>query len=132
MQDDGEPSGTAGKPIYGRLVSHDLTNVLAVVVRYFGGTLLGTSGLIRAYRAATENMLSHAIIVDKYIESLLQINFPYEKSNVVMKVLQEESLLPLDARYDTRCNLQISVRKSRFDDLLARLSDIPGMVIDGV
>jgi uncharacterized YigZ family protein len=127
MNDDGEPSGSAGRPIYGQLVSHDLTQTLAVVVRYFGGTLLGTSGLIRAYRTATQNMLAHAVIVDRFKENLIRITFPYEGLSPVMKVLQEESLVPVHAVYEARCTLHIRVRESRSAGLMKRLSVIPGL-----
>ena len=129
MNDDGEPSGTAGKPIYGQLLSYDLTNALAVVVRYFGGTLLGTSGLINAYRSATEDMLSHAKIIDKYLEDHFHIRFPYEKLNAVMKILKEEQIIPLLPEYSTACSMHIHVRKSLSGRLSARLSVIPGLII---
>lgn len=132
MNDDGEPSGTAGRPIYGQLVSHDLTQTLAVVVRYFGGTLLGTSGLIRAYRSATENMLAHAVIVDRFKESLIRITFPYEGLSGVMKILQDESLVPVHAAYEAWCTLQIRIRESRSAGLMKRLAGIPGIACETV
>ncbi len=110
VNDDGEPSGTAGKPIYGQLLSNDLTNVLVVVVRYFGGTLLGTGGLITAYRSATSDMLQHAAIIVRLVEVKVRLNFPYDMLNPVMKILKEESLVPAEADYDSICTLIVNVR----------------------
>jgi uncharacterized YigZ family protein len=132
MNDDGEPSGTAGKPIFGQLLSHDLTDTLAVVVRYFGGTLLGTGGLINAYRSATENMLSHATIIDKFVEDHYQIRFPYERLNVVMKILKDENVVPLNPEYSADCSMHLVIRRSLSEMLAARLSVIPGMVLNPV
>jgi uncharacterized YigZ family protein len=132
MNDDGEPSGTAGKPIYGQLLSYDLTDTLAVVVRYFGGTLLGTSGLINAYRSATTDMLSHATIIRKCVEEHFQVSFPYDRLNLVMKVLKEENLVPLKPDLNTQCSFNISVRRGLSGRLTARLSVIPGLVIESV
>ena len=127
--DDGEPSSTAGKPILGQLQSFNVTNILVVVVRYFGGTLLGTGGLINAYRSATEDMLSHAKIIDKYLEDHFHIRFPYEKLNAVMKILKEEHIIPLLPEYSAACSMHIHVRKSISGRLSTRLSVIPGLII---
>jgi uncharacterized YigZ family protein len=132
MNDDGEPSGTAGKPIYGQLLSHDLTDTLAVVVRYFGGTLLGTSGLINAYRSATENMLSHALIISKYVEDHFHITFPYEKLNAVMQILKNEGIMPLLPDYSSECTMNIAVKKNLSETLTASLSTIPGLVLESI
>ncbi len=129
MNDDGEPSGTAGKPIFGQLLSHDLTDTLAVVTRYFGGTLLGTGGLINAYRSATENMLSHATIINKFVEDHFQMSFPYNRLNAVMKILKDENVLPLQPVYAADCSMRIAVRKSLSEKLAARLSVVPELVL---
>jgi uncharacterized YigZ family protein len=129
LNDDGEPSGTAGKPIYGQLISHDLTNTLVIVVRYFGGTLLGTSGLINAYRSATADMLSRAIVVTRFVEDHFRIFFPYEKLNGVMKVLKEESLVPDEPVYDVVCAMTLAVRKGLSPKLTGRLTGIAGLTI---
>ncbi|MBN1143016.1 MAG: YigZ family protein [Bacteroidales bacterium] len=127
MNDDGEPSGTAGKPIYGQLLAHDLTDTLVVVVRYFGGTLLGTSGLINAYRSATSEMISNATIVSRFVEERFRLVFPYENLNAVMKILKEENLVPGEPVYDSQCALTITVRKGLSEKVTGRLKVINGM-----
>jgi uncharacterized YigZ family protein len=122
MNDDGEPSGTAGKPIYNQIVSHNLTSVLVIVVRYFGGTLLGTGGLINAYKTATADMLSKAVVIEKFLESSYQLIFPYEKLSAVMKLLKEENLVPLEPVYEAACTMKVSVRQSLSHLVLERLS----------
>ena len=89
--DDGEPSGTAGKPIHGQLRSHNLSNVLVVVVRYFGGTKLGTSGLITAYKEATMDAIQNANVIEKTVDDVYQIDFDYGVMNDVMRILKEEA-----------------------------------------
>jgi uncharacterized YigZ family protein len=91
VNDDGEPSGTAGKPILGQINSRELTNILVVVIRYFGGTLLGVSGLINAYRSATADALENATVSERYLTEFWLITFPYEAMNDVMRVLKEEN-----------------------------------------
>jgi uncharacterized YigZ family protein len=127
VNDDGEPSGTAGKPIYGQLLSNNLTNVLVVVVRYFGGTLLGTGGLITAYRSATSDMLQHATIIIRLVQVKVRLNFSYDMLNPVMKILKEESLVPVTADYDSICTLIVNVRTSSLDRLLGRVKMIAGL-----
>lgn len=112
MNDDGEPSGTAGKPIYNQILAHDLTNILVIVVRYFGGTLLGTGGLIHAYKTAAGDMLQKASIIQKYIEDCYHLSFPYEKLNAVMKILKDEELVVLKPLYGQHCSLQVLIRQS--------------------
>jgi len=132
MNDDGEPSGTAGRPIYGQLVSANITNVLVVVVRYFGGTLLGTGGLIQAYRSATSDMLSHATLISQAVLVKYRITFPYEALNAVMRILKEESLTPADPVYGTVCSMIIPVREGLAEKLAGRLTIIPGLVRDSL
>jgi uncharacterized YigZ family protein len=127
INDDGEPSGTAGKPIHGQLLSNNLTHVLVVVVRYFGGTLLGTGGLITAYRSATADMLSHANFVVRLVEVRVKLSFPYDMLNAVMKILKEESLSPGEADYNTMCTLVVKVRASSRDKLTGRLKMVAGL-----
>jgi uncharacterized YigZ family protein len=112
LNDDGEPSGTAGKPIYNQIVANDLTDLLVIVVRYFGGTLLGTGGLINAYKTATSDMLMNASILVKFVEDCYLVEFPYDKLNVVMKILKEENLNPLEPVYAENCKVKINIRKS--------------------
>jgi uncharacterized YigZ family protein len=132
VNDDGEPSGTAGKPIYGQLLSCDLTNSLIIVVRYFGGTLLGTSGLINAYRSATTDMLSKATFITRFVEDHFRVSFPYEKLNTVMKVLKEENLMPFQPVFDARCTMIIAVRRSLSERLAGRLSGITGLTTESL
>jgi uncharacterized YigZ family protein len=92
MNDDGEPSSTAGRPIYGQLQSYNLTNILVVVVRYFGGTKLGVPGLINAYKTAAKEALENAEIIEKLIKDVYQVEFAYPDMNIVMKILKDEEL----------------------------------------
>ena len=110
--DDGEPSSTAGKPILGQLQSFQLTNILVVVVRYFGGTLLGVSGLINAYRNATRDVLNNADIIEKIVEIQYQINFTYNELNEVMHILKQENFNIVSTDFKENCSLVFSVRKS--------------------
>lgn len=110
--DDGEPSGTGGKPILGQLLSFELTNILVVVVRYFGGTLLGVSGLINAYRTAAAEALANAEIIEKIIESEYQLDFTYNQLNDVMQIIKQENLTVTNTRFEIKCRLWFSVRTS--------------------
>jgi len=118
--DDGEPSSTAGKPILGQLLSFGLTNILVVVVRYFGGTLLGTGGLINAYRTAAAEAIKNAKTVNRVIEKKFTLKFTYNQMNDVMQIIKQENLNILDTRFELECELDFSVRKSearRIEDL---------------
>ena len=110
--DDGEPSSTAGKPILGQLQKFDVTNVLLVVVRYFGGILLGTGGLINAYRSAAADALHHARLVTKTVEKQIRLKFTYQQMNEVMQVIKQENLNISDTRFELDCQVDMSVRKS--------------------
>lgn len=122
--DDGEPSGTAGKPIHGQLLSFNVTNVLVVVVRYFGGTLLGVSGLINAYKNATADALQNANIVERLVEQKLSITFGYQDQNKVMRIVKEEQLTIEKADYNVHCKLIIPVRISKIDTITAKFSKL--------
>lgn len=124
MNDDGEPSGTAGKPIFNQILSHQVTNILIVVVRYFGGTLLGTGGLINAYKSATADMFEHAVIVDRFIEQTIQLKFPYEKLNGIMRILKDEDLIPVNPVYEMDCTMQLHIRKGSYEKVVHKLSAI--------
>ena len=124
--DDGEPSGTAGKPIYGQILSYQLTNILIVVVRYFGGVLLGTGGLTKAYRQAASEALKNAATVERTITENIRITFPYEKTSAAMKILKENEIVPSKPSYDRQgiCTMPVQVRlrdvekiKNMFEDL---------------
>lgn len=125
--DDGEPSGTAGKPILGQIQSNDLTNVLIVVVRYFGGTLLGVSGLIAAYRGAAADAIANASIIEKQVKEVYELSFPYDAMNSVMKILKDENLEQWAQDFQLACTLRFSVRKNDADRVTEALSKIDGV-----
>ncbi|MEN8117938.1 MAG: YigZ family protein [Bacteroidota bacterium] len=110
--DDGEPSSTAGKPILGQLLSYEVTNILVVVVRYFGGTLLGASGLINAYRTAASDALKNAEIIEKIIEDEYKLEFSYDVLNKVMLIIKQENLNIKQTKFEESCELVFSVRKT--------------------
>ena len=120
--DNGEPSGTAGKPIYGQILSFGLTNILIVVVRYFGGKLLGTGGLIQAYRSAAENVLNHAGIIEKTIDDIVEMHFRYENQNDINLVLKTYECKVLKRSFDEKCHLIVRVRKSQSEEFTGRIS----------
>lgn len=125
--DDGEPSGTGGRPIHGQLLSADLTDTLIVVVRYFGGILLGASGLANAYKAAARDAIDHAQIIEKTIDLRYRLSFAYETMNDVMRILKDFDLKPENPQYDLTCSLEVSVRQSqsvRFYDTVANLRTV--------
>ena len=122
--DDNEPSGTAGKPILGQIVSKDITNVLIVVVRYFGGTLLGTSGLINAYKNASSDALSKAVIIEKKVFAIYQLVFNYEQMNYVMKIIKDHDLESFDQSFEITCSLQVKIRLSMVEALLQKFSPL--------
>lgn len=132
INDDGEPSGTAGRPIYGQILSKDLTNVLIIVVRYFGGTLLGTSGLINAYRSASEDCLSNAVIVNEIIKRTVKLEFPYDQMSPVMKIIKEENISVEHRQFDQLCHLEISVPKSVLQHSIDRFMVVGGMKLDKI
>lgn len=127
--DDGEPSSTAGKPILGQLVSTDLTNVLIVVIRYFGGTKLGVSGLIKAYREAAADAIRNSDIVEKNIETIVTISFGYELMNSVMKVVKELSPTIIKQDFGNLCVMELAIRRDNGEVLKNRLGDIEGVSI---
>jgi uncharacterized YigZ family protein len=125
--DDGEPSGTAGRPILGQIRSSGLTNVLIVVSRYFGGTLLGVSGLINAYRTAAETALSNAEITQHIIMESYEILYPYAAMNDVMKIIKEEDIEQSGHLFEMECRITIHIRRSSTEKILARFSRIEGL-----
>jgi uncharacterized YigZ family protein len=125
--DDGEPSSTAGKPILGQLQKFGVTRLLLVVVRYFGGTLLGTGGLINAYKSAAADALNNARIVTKTIETHYQLHFTYPLMNDVMQIIKQENLNILNTQFEMECNLTFAVRKSkaaRIEELFRQFSGV--------
>lgn len=127
--DDGEPSNSAGKPILDQIMAYDLTNVLIVVVRYFGGTLLGVGGLINAYRSAAMDALANARVLTKTINDIYELQFGYPSMNDVKKVIKEEKLTQVEQKFDSTCSITISVRKSRSKNVIERLGRIDGLRI---
>ncbi len=125
--DDGEPSSTAGKPILGQLLSFNVTNTLVVVVRYFGGTLLGVSGLINAYKNAAAEALKNAKIICRPIEKKWQLNFTYNELSEVMNLVKQENLTVLSTRFEEKCELVYSVRKNNEQRIAASFGNIYGV-----
>jgi len=119
--DDGEPANSSGQPVLGILRSHNLTNVLMVVVRYFGGTKLGVPGLIHAYRTAAEDAVSKAEIVVETVKIPMILKFDYTKLNDVMRILKDESIEPTDSVFEMQCQMKCAVRQSVFERLHGRL-----------
>jgi uncharacterized YigZ family protein len=122
--DDGEPSGSAGKPILGQLKSHELTNVLVVVVRYFGGTKLGVPGLINAYREATRDAISKSSIIEKTVNDIYRIQFDYLVMNDVMRIVKEEGLNIIQQQFDLNCTIEFSLRQSEMDKVTERFKKV--------
>lgn len=122
--DDGEPSSTAGKPILGQINSHELTDILIVVVRYYGGVNLGTSGLIVAYREAAADALSHATIQTRQVEELVRYSFAYPQMNDVMRIVKDMQPRIISQTYDNTCEIVLSIRKSEAERLRSRLQQL--------
>lgn len=122
--DDGEPSSTAGKPILGQINSRELTDVLVVVVRYYGGVNLGTGGLIVAYRSAADDALNHAEIVTRLVEDIVEYHFPYVMMNSVMRVVKETGARIVEQQFDNSCLLRLAIRRSMADALRERLEKL--------
>ena len=129
VNDDGEPSGTAGKPILGQINSHGLTNIMIIVVRYFGGTLLGVSGLINAYRTAAAEAIKNSEIIDCTIKEYYLMKFPYSCMNEVMKILKDENIIQSDQVFEMACSIKISFRLSLRELILKRFSGIENLTL---
>lgn len=127
VNDDGEPSGTAGRPILGQINSFGLTNILIVVARYFGGTLLGVSGLINAYRSAAASAIENAEITESTVQEFYEITYPYISMNDVMKIVKEENINQSDQSFDLECRIKLNFRASAREKILSRLSRIEGL-----
>jgi uncharacterized YigZ family protein len=130
FNDDGEPSGTAGKPILGQINSSELTDVLILVVRYFGGTLLGTGGLIKAYKEAAADAISNAEIITKTVDDIIVIDFEYIILNDVMRVLKQFEEVQWTQDFKESCRMKLRVRRSLTPQLSEMLSSIYGVVIN--
>lgn len=130
MNDDGEPSGTAGKPIYGQISSHELTDILIVVIRYFGGTKLGVSGLITAYKSASIEAINDCEIVEVIRQATLNVSYDFALTNEAMRIVKDYKLKVLDQSYDTACHLSVSVRLSDYERIVAVFTKVYGITIE--
>jgi|SaaInlV_200m_DNA_2_1039689.scaffolds.fasta_scaffold01252_4 uncharacterized YigZ family protein len=127
--DDGEPSSTAGKPIFGQILSKDITNILIVVVRYFGGTKLGVSGLINAYRSAAADAIDNTQIITKTVNDVFEIKYDYISMNDVMKIIKEEKPEVLEQQFDISCKIVFSIRQSEVEKIVSRFKKIKKLEI---
>ena len=129
--DDGEPSGTAGRPILGQLLSNDITNCLVVVVRYFGGTKLGVPGLIAAYKESAAEAIAAAEIVERTVDRTVEVDFPYVAMNDVMRVVKEEQPKVVSQTFDNLCSMRLTIRESRAEALVEKLKKAGGSIANG-
>lgn len=127
LNDDGEPAGSAARPIYGQILSRELTNLLVVVVRYFGGIKLGVPGLIAAYKESTGDALELAEVVEKTEDRIIQVEFGYTAMNGVMKVIKDLGISILGQQSDNLCRMTLRVRLRDYHQMQQRLSDIEGL-----
>lgn len=125
--DDGEPSGTAGKPILGQINSNELTDILIAVIRYFGGIKLGTSGLIVAYREAAAEAIAEAEIIEKTVDMQISFGFEYPFMNDVMKIVKDLEPDILNQSYDMDCIMTLEIRKAKFEELKNRLEKVESL-----
>ena len=130
--DDGEPSGTGGRPIHGQLLSADLTDTLIVVVRYFGGILLGASGLANAYKTAARDAIDHAQIIEKTIDVRYRLHFEYALMNDVMRIIKDFDLKPENQHFDLDCTLELSVRQSLAVRLYDAVANLRAVTIEDI
>ena len=128
--DDGEPSGTAGKPILNQILSKDLTNVCVVVTRYFGGQLLGVPGLINAYKTSAREALDNCGVMEKTVDEVYSVSFGYPLLNEVMRILKEENLEQRNTKFELDCYLEIAVRKSISNKIVDKLDRIYGVEVN--
>ena len=126
VNDDGEPSGTAGRPILNVLLSKEVTNIMVVVVRYFGGTLLGVPGLINAYKTATQLALDNAEIVEKTVNDVYRLDFEYLAMNDVMRVIKDENITVLSQEFDNACTMTVEMRKMQVNTFIQKIDKIEG------
>lgn len=127
MNDDGEPSSTAGKPIYGQILAHNLTNIIIIVVRYFGGTKLGTSGLIRSYKTAAEDAINKTKIIKRTVGEIFIIEFDYDRMNEVMKIIHDENLEIIDKSFQSYCTFKLGIRQKNQENLINRMKQSKGI-----
>lgn len=127
--DDGEPSGTAGKPILAQIQAKQLSDVMVVVVRYFGGVLLGTGGLVVAYREATVDALNNTTVYTKIVEQALTIQCAYPQLNEVMKIIKDNNLTIISQTLEVSCTLKVQIRLSNFEIITERLKQVHGLQV---
>ncbi|MDD5507576.1 MAG: YigZ family protein [Bacteroidales bacterium] len=127
INDDGEPSGSAGKPIHGQILSRNLTDLLVVVVRYFGGTKLGIPGLIRAYRTAAGEALENAAVTTRTVTASIQVRCGYQQMNEVMHIIKDQNLTISQNHFEEECLWTVLVKKSHLQEMLARFNDHHGI-----
>jgi len=130
LSDDGEPSGSSGRPILNTLYSKEITNILVVVVRYFGGTLLGIPGLINAYRSATEDALDNAEITVKHLFTIYELKFSYVRMNDVMKIVKELDLPVRDQQFEMECRMTVEVRTTLVERFMTKAEKVEELVIE--
>jgi uncharacterized YigZ family protein len=130
INDDGEPSGSAGRPILNVLLSKEITNILVVVVRYWGGTLLGVPGLINAYKSATEEAIANAEIIEKTVNDVYQITFGYVQMNDIMKVVKDFDLKIRNQLFDNQCVIEIEFRQGIAPQVVGRFEKIDGIEVE--
>lgn len=130
LSDDGEPSGSSGRPILNTLYSKEITNVLVIVVRYFGGTLLGIPGLINAYRSATEDALENAEIVVKHLFNLYKLSFSYMQMNDVMRIVKELELPVSEQLFEMECTLVVEVRTTLLERFMTRVEKVEDLKVE--
>ncbi|MDE5708074.1 MAG: YigZ family protein [Alistipes sp.] len=128
--DDGEPSGTAGKPILGQMLSSGITDCLIVVVRYFGGTKLGVPGLIAAYRESAAEVIAAATVVERTVDREITVDFPYVAMNEIMRAVKECQPAVRAQRFDNLCTLELTIRESRAEELVERLKKVGGSIAE--
>jgi uncharacterized YigZ family protein len=130
VNDDGEPSGTAGRPILNILLSNEITNILVVVVRYFGGTLLGVPGLINAYKSATSEALSSADILEKTVNDVYNVSFDFVQMNDIMKIVKEFNLKIRNQTYDNQCSMELEFRKTLTNQVIGKIEKINDIIVE--
>ncbi len=130
--DDGEPSGSSGRPVLGQIDSNGLSDILVVVIRYFGGIKLGIPGLIRAYKTSTADALANAEFIEKIASKRYKVSFGYMSMNSVMKVFKDMGLEQKNQKFDMECSIETNVRLSQIDSFLERMNDVEGCNIDEI
>jgi len=129
INDDGEPSGTAGRPILNVLLSKNLTNTAIVVVRYFGGTLLGVPGLINAYKTAAELALNETKVIERTVNDVYTISFDYVQMNDIMRIIKDDNLEVINQQFDNNCEIRVSIRKMQVNSTLGKLQKLSSVKV---